>query len=242
MIRQDYSQYFRSRYVGHFDLLGMGPLSIQRPTRAFRAIYDLVLATTEMEGWSAWGRDFNFRLATRLHTLTFFGTTLAFTENATREDAIAMAVFSAELVTEGIRSGLPVRGGVAFGRLGVAEAGTGVAGPALVRAYRLGEATQWIGVVVEARVASRWRQHRPRDLSQRLLVHWEVLQKDGSRVPLRAVNWPRFLPEGVLERPPIAAEDFYKLFYLYFGRFSRLPAAVRHKYEEAATFYNSNSR
>lgn len=173
----------KNRYVAHVDMLGMSGLILKDPKLAWAAVSKMAQAKQKVFGLSFTVTSRHVILKDHVAAFTFSDTILLFTKSDDPEDLRAILMVCLELFAQVFHGSIPVRIGVAHGQF-VFNGDEGLfVGPPLVHAYRLGEAAQWIGAVLDKTVAKRARELRPEFLSYEclpLVVDWEVPVKSAA--------------------------------------------------------------
>lgn len=233
----------KNRYIAHVDMLGMSGLTLKNPKLAWGAVSKMAQAKQRVFGLS-------FKVAGRhvipknhVAAFTFSDTILLFTKSDDSDDLRAILMVCLELLAQVLHGAVPVRIGVAHGQF-VFNGDEGLfVGPALVHAYSLGEAAQWIGAVLDKTVAERARELKPEFLSYGdclpLVVDWEVPVKSGGTESHPVLSWPRSHRRNFTIAPPITVDEFYSAFVQLFEEWSSLRAEDRRKYENTVDFVNA---
>ena len=150
--------------------------------------------------------------------------------------AIYMAVVS--LFGAALHLRVPIRIGISKGVFYSDEQRSMYASPALIEAYDIGEASQWLGIVLSASVAKESITQDLRSEASNLVVDWDVPTKNGA-VRSSVANWPVALKNNFKIEPPITPQQLYKDFEEYFGSFSTLSKSAADKYINTAEFINT---
>jgi hypothetical protein len=109
-------------------------------------------------------------------------------------------------------------------------------GESLVKAHRIGEDAQWLGLVVDETVAEASRK----TVLGEYIATWDILGKNGVRSAHSVLNWVKpYVDKGSL-KPPIALADFYRPFACLFGPYDALASDVKRKYESTVAFLNAH--
>ena len=224
-------------------MLGMSELTLRDPKLAWSAVSELPLARQRrVQGLSYTIGGNDLRIADHVAAFTFSDTILLFTKGDEAEDLRSILFACLEMLTLLLSRSVPVRIGVAHG-LFVFNLDEGLlVGPPLIQAYRLGEAAQWLGVVLDQPVAERAAQLDPpledgKGLD--LVVRWNVPQKSGGTVSQAVLAWPRSHRGNFRVEPPISVGQFYQAFEQLFGPLSGLRSMDRAKYENTVAFVNA---
>lgn len=231
----------KNRYVAHVDMLGMSGLTLKDPELAWNAVSKMAQAKNKKLSGSFTVGNGHFFFKDYVAAFTFSDTILLFTKSDDAEDLRAILMVCLELFAQVLHGSIPVRIGVAHGQF-VFNGDEGLfVGPPLVHAYRLGEAAQWIGAVLDKTVAERARKLKPEFLSDclPLIVDWEVPVKFGVTESHPVLSWPRSHRRNFTIVPPISVDQFYSAFVQLFNEWSNLRPEDRRKYENTVKFINA---
>ena len=236
----------KNRYVAHVDMLGMSGLMLKDPKLAWAAVSKMAQAKERIFGLSSTVGGRRVILKDHVAAFTFSDTILLFTKSDDADDLRAVLMVCLELFAQVLHGSIPVRIGVAHGHF-VFNGDEGLfVGPPLVNAYRLGEAAQWIGAVLDTIVADRTRKLQPEFLSHGdclpLVVDWEVPVKSGGTESHPVLSWPRSHRHNFTIAPPLTVDGFYRAFVQFFGPWSSLRPEDRGKYEITVNFINAMLR
>lgn len=230
------------RYVVHMDILGMSALVQRDAELAWQALSALVHARDHVGSYEISFLDTAERtkVGERVHCVTFSDTILLFTKSDDLIDLRTVVLVATEIFNKAISTCIPIRVGITHGVFFFNLEDSMYAGPALIEAYQMGEAAQWIGLVASEAVYIRSKQANLKSGRAQVVVPASIPTDAGMKEGY-AVNWPAILPlhEGV--KPPFSAEQFYSAFDSYFGPYSALSARVRAKYENTVAFYNAHA-
>ena len=111
------------------------------------------------------------------------------------------------------------------------------AGPALIKAYRIGEVAQWLGISLDESVQDKAVSLEMKTGGSKVVVKWPVPMKNGCK-DVYIVNWPAIFARDLQIVPPVSVEQFYQAFESTFGDFKTLSRAVKSKYENTVSFMN----
>jgi hypothetical protein len=229
-----------SRYVAHFDVLGMAHAIRKNQDEAWGALSDFCFANKELDTKYGircphTGSMVNDRSRTRL----FSDTIVIFSLSDEIEDLYSVVLKSALLFCESLRACIPIRGGIAFGEFFINLDLDMFLGKPLIDAYRLGETSQWLGIVVDEIIFQQSSLVTSHD-GRCLIVKWKLpIKNHDSTVAYKdtsVINWPAiFKPTVPL---PVSAEDFYEPFKRLFGPFDDLEEEEKTKYVATVDFMN----
>ena len=107
----------------------------------------------------------------------------------------------------------------------------------MLEAYEIGEASQWLGIVLSKSIGDRAKNLKMAPRGYPFVVDWNVPIKNGSCL-MPVVNWPRFCVDHSVAHPPISTKQFYGLLESAFGPLESLPNASAIKYENTVKFLN----
>ncbi len=237
----DWDRVAKNRYVAFVDMLGLSGLTLKNPKLAWAAVSKMTQAKEKKlsESFSVGNRHFFFK--DHVAAFTFSDTILLFTKGDDADDLRSVLIICLELFAQVLHGSIPVRIGVAHGQF-VFNGDEGLfVGAPLVNAYRLGEAAQWIGAVLDKTVAEHARKLQPEFQSDGLplVVDWDVPVKSGATEMRPVLSWPRSHRGNFTVAPPISVGDFYRAFEQFFGPWSSLRPEDRCKYENTVNFVNA---
>ena len=229
------------RFVAYLDMLGMSALTRRDPDLAWEKLSTLIQARNERLNSPIARLDTGEFIMDQVRSFTFSDTLIAFSRGNTQNDALAMIVLTTELFSLALHYCIPLRGGIAHGRFKFNFDLNLFSGPALVDAYQIGESSQWLGVVVDDRVAELAatipiQSSRHKDA----IVSWNVPAKSGDIVTRKVVNWVETHKNNYRGPFPLEAEEFYAPMATVFGPWQDLPLTVRFKYENTVAFFNAH--
>ncbi len=227
------------RFVAHLDILGMSTIVEKDADEAWGMLSDLVAVRDRVGDYALKFLDTKamVRAADVVATVTFSDTIILFTKGSTNTELQVLLVLVAEFFHKAMCSCVPVRVGVARGKLFVNIMKSMYAGPALIDAYHTGDSSQWLGISLGESVQVQALDLNMKSGQSKLIVDWMVPTKEGSEKRL-VVNWPAAYAHDFRVKPPISVAQFYQGFERTFGPFGRLPFDVRAKYENTVRFLN----
>jgi hypothetical protein len=167
----------------------------------------------------------------------FSDTILLYTRGGSTVELKALLILATEIFHKALFKCVPVRIGIAKGLFRADERRSIYAGPALIDAYRVGEASQWLGLVLSESLATEAALLAMKTRSSDLVVRWTVPTKSGP-VDRTVVNWPATFAHDFTVQPPISLGQFYAAFEGSFGPFRNLPPEVQSKYTHTVDFIN----
>jgi hypothetical protein len=233
-----------NRFVAHFDMLGMTTLTMRNPDLAWKKLCDLGTARQERLSLGIQRLESGEIISNRANSFTFSDTMVAFSTSDTTNDAMAIFLLTTEFFVRSLYYGLPLRGAITHGRFAVDHALGLFSGPALVKAYELGESGQWLGVSLDEQAADAILR-LPCGKSVRgrgSIVPWDVPCKGGASQRRMAVNWPETHRRNYLGPVPLTVGAFYQDcgFAELFGPFDSLEPSAKDKYENTVAFFNAH--
>ena len=226
------------RYVAHFDMLGMGRLSLNNPDAAWSAICNLARAKEESLNLVIEITSTKTLISDRIKSITFSDTIIVFTLLDELEDLYAIILLSTQLFADALKYNVALRGGIAHGTFFVNFEHNLYAGPALVNAYNISESAQWLGIRVDETVAARCRAIPLMSGTKDAILDWPVPLKDGNTIKAPVINWPYPMRNNFTSSPPFSVDQFYKGFAPLFGPFSELGDKEKEKYLNTVEFIN----
>lgn len=230
------------RFVVHIDVLGMSALVARDAELAWNLLGRLVEARKEAHSTSLTFLDTAETVATpqHVHAVTFSDTIVLFTRGSTLNDLRTILVMATQLLSKALHLCVPVRIGVSVGTFFFNLDESMYAGPALIEAYHLGEAAQWIGIVTSQEVYRRAVEAKLQSGSSDIVSPADI-PIDGGTKPGYAINWPVILRGSIAAPLPVTAEQVYQGFAQYFGAFEALDPRTRRKYQNTAAFMNASA-
>ncbi|MDF3823017.1 hypothetical protein P3G55_24195 [Leptospira sp. 96542] len=218
----------------------MTALVAKDPERAWELLTLLVKARNDTHATSITFLDTAETVATPQHVqaVTFSDTIILFSRGETLNDLRAILIMATELLNKALHLCVPIRIGISVGTFFFNLDESMYAGPALIEAYRLGEAAQWIGIVTSEAVYHRAIEAKLQSGSTDVVAPTEV-PIDGGAQPGYAVNWSVVLQNSIAAPLPVTAQQIYEGFAEFFGPFETLDSRARQKYENTAMFMNA---
>ncbi|MBI2907603.1 MAG: hypothetical protein HYX92_08120 [Chloroflexi bacterium] len=227
------------RYVAHLDMLGMSELTARDPDIAWELLSKLCDAKEERLSLQIMLTEGGEIIRDRVRSYMFSDTIIVFSVADDPPDTYAMILLVTELFSKALSYCVPLRGGIAHGQFKFDLGRNLFAGPALLSAYRLGEASQWLGIRVDKAVANRALAIPI--LSGRgneAVIPWEVPVKRGGTETSYVVDWVETHRKNFPVSAPINLDTFYYPFKKTFGSLDQLHRGVREKYENTVAFIN----
>jgi len=167
-----------------------------------------------------------------------FSDTVVFYSNAdTPRDFKAIFMAVVYLFSRALHLRVPIRIGISKGIFFADEQHSIYAGPALIEAYEIGEASQWLGIVLSPSVAEDAIMQKMRRGNTNIIVDWDLPTKKGA-VKASVANWPIALEDTFHIKPPLTPEQLYQVFEQYYGPFAELREDDAKKYINTAKFIN----
>lgn len=227
------------RFVAHIDILGMSVLVEKDADKAWGMLSDFVSVKDRVSNFELEFLDTNERvvLSDALRATTFSDTIILFSKGASDVELRCMIISVTEILHKAMCRCVPVRAGLALGKFFFNLERSMYAGPALIEAYRIGEATKWLGITLAESVRERALALGMKSDSSDLFVEWQVPVKGGAASRL-VVNWPAAFAHDLNVKPPISVPAFYAGFESTFGPFDELVDEVKAKYVNTVEFMN----
>jgi hypothetical protein len=234
-----------SRFVAYFDMLGF--------KEAIRADLD--------EAWGALG-DLRVSMEDALHLFSetthstiiipnsvrtqatnFSDSVLIFSYGDTSQDLHTILIESAHLFAKALKRCVPLRGGISLGHFRFNFDKWLFCGPALVRAYEMGEEAVWSGIVVDDAVADKYRQDPIRSHNRSAIRRWALrVRKKNGRTATEdrwVLDWPLVYAESFTGAPPISVGDYSKPFdRLFHSSYPAWPKHIQEIYDNTVAFVN----
>lgn len=234
-----YNREIDERFVAFFDMLGMAELGLRDPETAWGALSDLAAAKDRILNLEIKMLSTRNTIRDRVRAFTFSDSIVVFTKSNQVTDVYAIIILCSELFMSALHACVPLRGAIAHGRLLFNIERQLFAGPSLVRAYRLSEDAQWLGIIVDEVVAQKASaipllsgRKKP------VVIDSEVPTRSGRRVKSAVIDWVETHRNNVTADPPISVKQFYEAFEPIFGPYDELRISVRKKYENTVAFVN----
>lgn len=230
------------RFVAHIDVLGMSALMNRNPELAWALLSGLVDARDRAHHSHIDFLDTAERVVVpdKVRAVTFSDTILLFTKGDSLTDLRCMLVVVAALLSNALHRCVPVRVGLASGVFYFNLTSSMYAGPALIEAYRLGEAQQWIGVTASEDIFHRATAAGLKKGSVEIISRAAIPEGVGKREGY-VMNWPRMIECDIDGSAPLTGKQIYQGFERFFGPFSSLDDKTRQKYENTASFMNQQA-
>ncbi|MFC1825390.1 hypothetical protein ACFL9T_21975 [Thermodesulfobacteriota bacterium] len=227
------------RYVAHLDILGMSKIVEKDADEAWGMLSDLVDVRDKAISYEIEFHETNKRVSVidEIKMVTFSDTILLFTKGDSPTELRCMIILLAEIFHKAMCRCVPVRAGLAVGKFYFNLDKSMYAGPALIKAYRVGEAAQWLGISLDESVQGKAVSLEMKTDGSRVVVKWAVPMKKGCK-DVYVINWPAIFAHDLKVDPPISTAQFYQAFKSTFGDFETLPNAVKSKYENTVSFMN----
>ena len=228
------------RYVAHLDILGMRVLTHRDHREAWHMLSALEIALKRSTQITIVAEDFDgpIHVPELVRSVVFSDTIVLYSEADLPRDFRAIFTAALNLFGQAMYLRVPIRIGISKGTFYSDEQRSMYAGPALIEAYDIGEKSQWLGIVLSDAVAKDAITHDMRKGNSRIVVDWDVPNKEGT---LRAsvANWPVALEHNFKIEPPITPQQLYSIFEEYYGPFVSLHESVAAKYINTVKFINA---
>lgn len=229
-----------TRYVAHIDILGMSTIVARDHDEAWAMLSALVDARDKSTNVSLEFKNLGqlIHVPEHVKAITFSDTILLLTRGDTDADLRAITIAVTQIFCSALYNRVPVRAGVAKGIFYVNFERSMFAGPALIDAYHIGEAAQWLGVVLSASVALDAKALDLTSGQSQVVVDWPVPTKCGTSAQ-SVINWPAVMASQLKVAPQFSTATFYEIFEPTFGPFMGLDVRIRMKYENTVEFFNA---
>lgn len=227
------------RYIVHLDILGMRTLTARNHLQAWEMLSALEIALSRSTQATIVSEKFDdpIHIPEQIKSVVFSDTIVLYTEADSPRDFHAIFAAVLNLFSKALHLCVPIRIGISKGLFYADEQRSMYAGPALIEAYDIGEASQWLGIVLSESVAKDAIEQDVRNGGTSLVVEWDVPTKKG---PVKAfvANWPVALESSFKIRPPITPQLLYSIFEEYYGPFTALREPDKNKYINTVKFIN----
>lgn len=230
-----------NRFVAHVDILGMSSIVAKDPEAAWELLSALVAALDDINDYALEFTDIDEKvhIPNIIKSVTFSDTIVLFTHGSTDLDLRSLLVTVTALFHRALVRCVPVRVGVADGIFFFNLDKSMYAGPALIDAYSVGEASQWLGIVLSETVKDRALGLAMTSGDSNMVVPWDIPIKTGVK-PGFVLNWPAALANDLTIEPPLSIDQFYQAFERTFGPIRQLPVDVQGKYDNTVRFANAH--
>ncbi len=233
----------RKSYIAHFDMLGFKSATLRDPNKAWNALRNLRSRMDGMGRYGLWDVQKDRDIPRRIVTRIFSDTILAFTLGNEPDDLTALVLLTAQLFADCLSSCIPLRGGIAYGDFFVDEALQLYCGAPFVKAYELGEQSQWCGIILDEVVAEHFLNHAGGPLTtynnSPTIIQWDVPIKASGRRTSWVVNWPVVFRAGFTKHPPLSVQEYYQAFESLLGSYESLSPDAKDKHNNTVEFINS---
>ena len=228
-----------NRYVAHLDILGMSSIVEKDADEAWGVLSDLVAVRDKTSRYEIEFLETNKRVSVldEIRMVTFSDTILLFTKGDSPTELRCMIILLAEIFHKAMCRCVPVRVGLSLGKLYFNLDKSMYAGPALIKAYRIGEAAQWLGISLDESVQDKAVSLEMKTGGSKVVVKWPIPMKNGCK-DVYVVNWPAIFAHDLQVEPPVSVKQFYQAFESTFGDFKTLSIAAKSKYENTVSFMN----
>lgn len=228
------------RFVAHLDILGMSSIVERDADSAWGLLSSLVSIRDEAEAYELEFLDSTerVRISETIRSVTFSDTILLFTKGCADTDLRSLIIIATHIFQEALSYCVPIRAGISAGTFYFNIDKSMYAGPALIDAYRCGEAAQWIGICLSSSVEAQAKALNMKTGEVNVIVPWAVPTKNGL-CHCSVINWPAITANNFTVKPPLCAQQFYEPFKETFGAFVRQSADVQAKYQNTVDFVNA---
>ena len=173
-----------------------------------------------------------------VRSVVFSDTIVLYSNSDSPRDFRAIFLAVVNLFGQALHLRVPIRIGISKGIFYSDEQRSMYAAPALIEAYEIGEASQWLGIVLSESVAKDAITHDLRKGDSNIVIDWDVPTKNGA-IRTSVANWPVALENNFKIEPPLTPEQLYQIFEKYYGPFSTLDKRDAAKYINTVEFINA---
>lgn len=228
------------RFVAHIDILGMRAMVRRNAEMAWKVLSGLAdvrdhIGRLQVSNIEAARQEM---LAKSIFSIMFSDTIVLFTKTDSNDDLQSIIIAASEVLHKAMCNRVPVRIGISGGQFFFNINESLYSGPALIDAYELGEAAQWLGIVTTEAIYDQTVRAGFKSGSQGIVTPSQIPTKEGC-VAGHAVNWVAAYRHDFKVKPPITVELFYSQFEHAFGPLVELPERERMKYVNTTTFINA---
>ncbi len=182
-------------------------------------------------------------ILSRIVTRIFSDTILVFTLGDEADDLTGIVLLTAQLFAGALASCIPLRGGIAHGDFFVEDGLQLYCGAPFVKAYELGEQSQWSGIILDEVVADRFSNQLGAPFTTHgnipTIVRWNVPLKSKQKIASWVVNWPLIYREGFKKRSPLSVQEYYEAFKPLLGPYEGLKPDDKAKHKNTVDFINA---
>lgn len=227
------------RYVAHLDILGMRALTNRDHQEAWQMLSALEIALTRSTRITIVSESFAdpIHIPEMVKSVVFSDTIIIYSNADSPRDFLAIFTAVVNLFSKALHLRVPIRIGISKGIFYADEQRSMYAGPALIEAYDIGEASQWLGIVLSASAAKDAIAQNLQKGTSNIVVDWDVPTKNGT-VKASVANWPVALEDSFKIPPPLTEQELYQIFEEYYGPFSMLRESDARKYINTVKFIN----
>lgn len=231
------------RFVAHIDILGMRAMVSRDPELAWKKLSSLAnvrehLGKIQLTHVSS---GHQYMLAEHIFSVMFSDTIVLFTKTESDDDLQAILIATSEVLHKAMCQLTPVRIGVAGGQFFYNIEESLYMGPALIEAYQIGEAAQWLGIVTTKDIYQQSLNAKAKFQSgtSDIVIPAHIPIKNGLRSGY-AINWVAPFRHDFKVKPPITTDLFYSQFEDAFGPLSELEEDQLMKYVNTTNFINEH--
>jgi hypothetical protein len=217
----------------------MRTLTTRDHREAWEMLSALEIALTRSKGVTIVSEksEDSIHITEMVKSVAFSDTIILYSNADSPRDFLAIFTAVVNLFSKALHLRVPIRIGLSKGIFYADEQRSMYAGPALIEAFDIGEASQWLGIVLSASVAKDAFSQNLRKGTSNIVVDWDVPTKTGT-VKASVANWPVALGDSFKIEPPLTPQQLYHIFEDYYGPFSTLRESDASKYINTVNFIN----
>lgn len=222
-------------FVAHMDMLGFKSAVMSDFDEAWRALGSLRVAIDEaLQGKLTFVSPPDY-LSKWVRYDLFSDSVVLYTAHDSDEELLAIVTATSALLVRSLTECVPLRGGIAHGRYQRSgdKSNALVMGESLVKACQIGDAAQWMGIVVEEEIARRLQKTVLKDYA----VPWDISKCGDTCLVL---NWPKACSNCFVKKPPIPVKEWYQPFTSLWGPYCKLTPYVKRKWRNTVRFINAH--
>ncbi len=172
-----------NRYVAHLDILGMSSIVTKNADNAWCLLSDLVAVRDQTNEDAIEFLDDGkvIPFSEIIQMVTFSDTIVLFTKSDSDLELRCMIILITEMFHKAMCRCVPVRVGLSFGKFYFNLDKSMYAGPALIEAYHVGEAAQWLGIVFSESVQDKATALNMMSGSCKIVVEWVASSLDAAK-------------------------------------------------------------
>lgn len=230
----------QKRFVAYFDMLGFKTATMLDPSKTWEALVSMYNCKEEVSKNKIEITTTKEIVDDRVKFFILADSVLFFTLTDQDIDLVAILIMASELFSQTLHNCVPLRGGITHGEFFYDFKKNIFGGIPFVKAHEIGGGAQWLGIVVDETIATRYQKNPiPTSPYGSIISQWDVPYKSNGVRKSWVINWPDIFRHNFTKNLPISIEDYYAGFKNLFGHFKDLNNDDKQKYENTVNFLNS---